>query len=182
MLAIVAPMTIAIKSIQSSQFALEQNTATFLAQEALSVVEYVRNADALDYREGPDASPDSWDLIPVVFADCYGTNGCNFDVDNLMDDVAISSKITVKECDTDAVCTISFNPDAEPSVFNTDGTTGSNGEDTGFVRRVYLQEIDVAGVPVGVIVRVEVKWQSHFLGEDKGVELVTSLYDRYRSF
>ena len=58
MLAIVGPLTIAAKSLQSAQYARQQTTAFFLAQEGITAVNTFRNWYALQAYIG---STDPWD-------------------------------------------------------------------------------------------------------------------------
>src|SRR3989344_2986288 len=72
--AIVGPMTIASQSIKAAQFAREELTAVFLAQEGIELVLERRDNDALNV---PDTTWDWYDM--TLPAGCKLNSGCGLD-------------------------------------------------------------------------------------------------------
>lgn len=169
MMAIVAPMTIAVKSIQSSRYTLEQNTATFLAQEALSVVEMTRNHFALQSIHNNNNS--HWDWTGGL-DDCRDNTGCAFDVRDPYS--LFESGNNVIDCDTDGEnCRLYYDETWNRSNFRVTG--GSAGESSPFIRRVFVDNISDRELTV----RVEVEWDSGFLGQEQRVSITSSYFNLY---
>jgi Tfp pilus assembly protein PilV len=85
MLSIVGPLTIAMKSLQSAQYARQQNTAFFLAQEGITIINTVRNNAALAVYTGATNDSWQWPQSSGVWA-CHFEPGCNIDFrDSLLD-------------------------------------------------------------------------------------------------
>jgi len=120
LIAIVGPMTIASQGIKSSRFALEQNTAFFLAQEGIEAMFVLRNNYGLeDINDGLEASdPDtSWNWLGDIFngtGDPCASNqlnspgdSCDFGVDFSATDFITN----VYDCNTnpDTDCRLYFN-------------------------------------------------------------------------
>jgi prepilin-type N-terminal cleavage/methylation domain-containing protein len=87
LIATVGPLTIAAKGIQTAQFAREQATATFLAQEGVEAVVALRNSSIIQALDDGDLST-SWDWqtgtpgIDRCFPARGISNGCNMDFNN----------------------------------------------------------------------------------------------------
>jgi len=75
MIAIIGPITIAVQGIKSSAFTLQQNTASFLAQEGLEAVFSLRNDYALQELDG--TVTDGW-LAFRQHLDKSGSGPCVF--------------------------------------------------------------------------------------------------------
>jgi len=174
MMAIVAPMTIAIKSIQSSQYTLEQNTAIFLAQEGISIIEALRNHYALASFD--DISVDPWEWTTNL-SDCDSQFGCNFDASDPLN-IAVGSPDTVACSEEGTNCVLYY--DGESSVRSAYRTDNSSGVDSGFTRRVFFEGYDVNADVLNVL--VEVEWDSHFLGKVQRVSIRSSFYNLYGGF
>lgn len=174
MMAIVAPMTIAIKSIQSSQYTLEQNTAIFLAQEGISIIEALRNHYAL--ASFADSSVDPWEWTTNL-SDCDSQFGCNFDASDPLN-IAVGSPDTVACSEEGANCILYY--DGESSVRSAYSTDDASGVDSGFTRRVFFEGYDVNADVLNVL--VEVEWDSHFLGKVQSVSIRSSFYNLYGGF
>ncbi len=191
MMAIVAPMTVAVKSIQSSRYTLEQDTAIFLAQEPISILEMIRNHHALvGVKAAIDGTPDpglfwDWtDIDAISGGECKTvTDGCNFDVSDLSDftdDDLITLNDGITRCDNDGKCTLYFvdGADIHRSPY---GLKSSAGYETPFDRRVYLDLIDHDDEPDELQVRVDVKWQSNFLGDERVISISSSIFNMYEA-
>lgn len=74
--AIVGPITIASKGLQSARYAREQNTAFFLAQEGLETIVRFRNNGVLAHYADPSAV-DIWDWTQIITdAGCTNSVPC----------------------------------------------------------------------------------------------------------
>lgn len=75
LIAIVGPMTIAARSLQTAIFAREQTAAFYLAQEGIELTLQYREQEALNEIFG-SGDGDYWDWRPNV---CTNTIACSFD-------------------------------------------------------------------------------------------------------
>lgn len=181
LIAIVGPMTIAAQGIKSSQFALEQNTAFFLAQEGIEAIFAIRNNYAVDdVDNGFEDTPSnniSWDWLTNEFGSSNpcppaffsGTVECKFGVDFSSPDVA--SSITTNECvgASPANCKLYMNELAPPAVYALTGPLESP-----YTRVITMRVIS----PQSVEVKSTVTWESHvFGGAVQTVQLTTYLFD-----
>lgn len=180
LLAIVGPMTIASKGLQSAQFAKEQNRALFLAQEGVEMVIYARNSDEgglqriKDYIDGQSSS--AWDWYDNgAYADCvpntandYSSGGCGLHF-------TTHNAFSIKDCDDSTnACKIYF---SEAPNSRNKYSHSSGGEETPFVRRVFVEQV-AAGESVKV--RSVVTWQSQVFGSiTRPVVVETYLYNIY---
>ena len=165
MLAIVGPMTITVKSIQSAQYAHQQNTAIFLAQEGISFVSAVRDDAALAYFNGLITDPWEW-VDDSAYGDCFSSDGCNID---------FSDTTNVVGCGSDGEsCRLYFD------VTRTDAARyhidGAEGTESPFIRRIILTDDGDE-----VQVRVQVEWDSVlFGGETQEAVVTTSFFNAYK--
>lgn len=168
MTAIVAPMTVAVKSLQSSQYSMEQNTAMFLAQEAISLLEMLRNHQAL--QEFDSGSENFWEWTDAL-DNCRGADGCNFDA---RDPYSLANGSTIVACSGSGEnCRLHYDEDWGRSVYRVD----NSGDPTQFIRKVVVLDVTDAEVRV----RVDVEWESNFLGQEQRASLHTSIYNLYAS-
>lgn len=63
--AIVGPMTLTTKSLAAAQYARDQITAFYLAQEALEAVRSIRDGNILQIAQGTSGLPDTFEGIPL---------------------------------------------------------------------------------------------------------------------
>ncbi len=63
-IAVVAPMTLAAKSLSSAYYARDQITAFYLAQEAIEALRSIRDQQILIIAQNPSGAPDIFGLIP----------------------------------------------------------------------------------------------------------------------
>lgn len=174
MLAIVAPMTIAMKSIQSSRYTLEQNTAIFLAQETVSAFEVNRNTDALRVFDGEEGSFWSMSNHP-----CTSTYGCNFDVEYI-EDVLDNPNLVTACTETGDNCRLYYNEAWGRAKYRVKDIDG--GEESPYTRQVFIEfnDLDSDGLNDELRVRSEVSWDSNFVGQVQSVSVNTTFYDLYR--
>lgn len=153
-LAIVGPMTIASRGLQSAFFAKEQFIAVSLNQEAIEFIRKIRDENALNNN--------SW--LTGIPASCTGQSGCGIDI---RDDSFINCAIT-------AACRLSYDNNA---LLGNRGfytyTTGVSTQLTQFTRVIHLF---VNGDEA--IVRSTVSWQSSlFLKTVTAQSLIFNQFD-----
>jgi Tfp pilus assembly protein PilV len=164
MLSIVGPITIAAKSLQSAQYARQQNTAFFLAQEGITAANALRNDNAL--QSFLDSTADAWEWVSQPeLAPCFETAGCNIDFrdDTLFDNVV--------SCSTASNCTLQFSTTTNRAAFQ-----HQSGDPSPYTRVITFEFAN----PEEVIVRSTVSWTSIILGGSQEVELTTSLFNLYK--
>ena len=167
MFAIVGPMTIAVKSSQSAQYAREQNTAFFLAQEGISIINAIRNDNALAVYKS--TATDSWAWIDTPsLAPCKNSYGCTIDA---VDGTFLNN---VTSCENPTNCTLSYVETAVRGVYRVDSDGGT--PETPFRRIITLQEI----TPDEVLVTSKVEWRARVLGGDQTITLSTSLFNAFK--
>lgn len=161
LLVVIGPMTIAQKGIQNAQYANEQFTAVFLAQEAIEAMRQLRDDMALDAYHG-DATVDTLDWSP----NC--TNGCIY---NSRNHTNLFSSCTGGTC----------------SKLYVDSNSGEYSHDSSdpqspFSRIVTLDTTQAAATG-GVKVTVDVSWNGRiFNNTTRHVILQTYIYDHYARY
>ena len=164
MFAIVGPMTIAVKSSQSAQYARQQNTAFFLAQEGISLVNTIRNDSALAKTVGSATDAWAWTTNSAL-APCFASYGCNIDFSG----ATLFSNVT--SCLNTNNCTLLFNESAGRVVYQTTSGVPSP------YRRVIIFQTATADE---VIVTSRVEWDTKLLGGTQTVTLSTSLFNIFK--
>jgi Tfp pilus assembly protein PilV len=184
MIAIVGPLTIAAKSLQTAQYARQQTTAFFLAQEGITAVNAIRNEYALRaYNDGGVTNPWAWasgvttPAASTLVADCFSNVGCDID---FIDDTLMDNDVACTGSGSANLCTIKLR----------DATGGSNPNVTAlythqsfavqittpYTRIIKLTRIGTTEVQVVV----EVSWDTTYLGGTRqNVTLRTSLFNIY---
>lgn len=172
MIAIVGPLTIAAKSIQSTQYARQQITAFFLAQEGINAVQVLRNSAALAaFKVGDPSATWDWTQPGQVYDDCFtdrNPNGCNLDfADETIADSAV-------DCSTPSNCAMALDSDA-----------GSRGPlyETGIAGGIYTRVIKLSPTsnPDEIMITSQVEWVSRlFGGTTESVVLQSSVLNVYK--
>lgn len=183
LIATVGPMAIATQGLKSSQFALEQNTAYFLAQEGIEAVFAIRNNYALaDIDNGLGTSDDiSWDwviengeLLNKNDDPCHpgfrlNNNGASCDLGVQVNGGAYN-QVDLINCNGSRAenCNLKLNQSADRAMYNHD-----DGEDTKFSRVVTItRETDYS-----IKVESKVTWLSNVFKSEQSVVETTYLYD-----
>lgn len=173
MLSIVGPITIAAKSLQSAQYARQQNTAFFLAQEGISAINAIRNDAALSFYNNPVTNPNPWIWAtnpPATWSPCFNVNiGCNID---FRDATPIDNVVS---CATLANCTLRFDESQNRAVY----TLAGSGVLSPYRRIITLQR-SPTNLLNEVLVTSRVEWTSGLLGGTQVVTLSTSLFNVYK--
>ncbi|MEX0917628.1 MAG: type II secretion system protein [Candidatus Paceibacterota bacterium] len=161
LIGLVGPLTIAATGLKNATFAKEQNTAFFLAQEAIEGAIYLREQGGLQNLANDAVDPWAWvDSLPN---ECFtGTSGtpCRYNV----------STRTFTVCDPVSECALNLHSTGVARYLHDAG-----GEATPFTRRVYFMEQNAFTLTV----TVKVDWQSNTFGSDKELTLgtyVTNIY------
>lgn len=160
LVAIVAPMTIAQRGLQSSFFAHERVMATYLAGEAVEVVRALRDTEML-------AGEADW--MEALPSECLSTNeeGCDFDV---ADEQFV-------DCAAADACILRFDASVSstsPSayLYHHDTTAGSPSI---YTRQIWVEEIEAE---VEAEVRVVVSWTSGLFSSGvRTVEVTDRLFN-----
>lgn len=182
MLAIVGPLTIAAKSIQTAQYARQQTTAFFLAQEGITIMNIIRNEYALQAYNSAGPTPDSWawtiypaapaNTVTTLARSCFQAAGCGID---LRDRIFMDNDVVCTPAVTNP-CTIKLRPANTNTTVTSLYTHLNGGAATPYTRIIRL-------TPQGaseVLVSVEVRWNTTYLGgTTQSVVLQTSLFDIY---
>jgi len=162
LLAISAPLSIAEKGLASAEAARSEITAFYLAQEAL---EFVRNA-----RDSSVIAGDGWlDALQACIRDnpADETGGCGIDPSNLGQQIRTCSTPEMNGCIM-MQYTANDNPDScSQSVLC--GVFGHRYPQAGwtatdFVRRVFIDEIEVNGDDDEAKITVKLDWKAGSLG------------------
>lgn len=163
MLSIVGPMTIAAKSMQSAQYARQQNTAFFLAQEGITAANVLRNDGSLDAYLDSDTGSWAW-INETSLQPCFTSTGCDIDFrdDSLLDNVV--------NCGT-ASCELQFNEASNRAVYQ-----HVSGDATPYTRVLVFDFI----TEDEVVVDSTVTWGTTLLGGTQSVTLSTSLFNLYK--
>jgi Tfp pilus assembly protein PilV len=167
MFSIVGPITIAVKSMQSAQYALQQNTAFFLAQEGISAVNTLRNEGAL--RHVLNGQPEwSWANESGWLASCFTSTGCGID---FRDESVLNN---IVDCSANAnACVLRFNDAGTRAKFSYAG----GGVLSPYSRVITLTTLN-GGNEVNVVSTVE--WTSRLFGEPQMVTLTSSVFNIYK--
>ncbi len=148
--AVVAPMSLAAKSLASAYYARDQITAFYLAQEAIESLRSIRDSQILIIAQNPDGAPDIFGLIPH--------NNQPFIVDGRRGDAAGS----IVSCD--GTCP-ALEIDPTKTLYGYPGL----GDDSSAWTPTYFRRT-VHAYPVGgnqdeIRITVEVRWQTGSIQE-----------------
>ncbi|MDE1924815.1 MAG: hypothetical protein KGH79_01385 [Patescibacteria group bacterium] len=166
MTAIAGPLTIASKSLQATLVAKDQDTAFYLAQDAMEYIRFVRDTNKLsggDWLTGAGATvpANAKDLTP-----CEGASGCYFD--------SLGNNPSVITACSGACGPIYYDPTNDYFTYNTTGTTqtiftrtvqiltpvGGNGNEVEAIASTTVSWQDTAGLTRQVQVREDIfNWQ-----------------------
>lgn len=171
LIAIVGPMTIAAQGIKSARFALEQNSAFFLAQEGVEAIFAIRSDAALTEIDG---GADAWTWLDNLDDYC-GTNtlinptdSCSFGIDFEDDDLLGTG---IVDCNSDTENCLLYKEESGNRGVYTHTDNGS----TPIYKRVVTVEITEA---YAAKVTSVVTWESSvFRGQTQSVELTSQLFD-----
>lgn len=162
MLSIVGPITIAAKSMQSAQYARQQTTAFFLAQEGITVANTLRNDAGVTYYWNTTPLPWAWTTTPAL-APCFTSSGCDID----FRDSTLTSNVV--NCSSVANCILKLDTSAARAAYQ--HASGSNSP--------YTRILTFTLVGDEVRVTSRVRWDSTLMGGVEEVELTTSLFNLY---
>lgn len=179
LIAMVGPMTIASQGIKSSRFALEQNTAFFLAQEGVEAMFKLRGDAALAEVAG-GGLPDAWGW----YTDLYGSGEicvgiavgdlCSFGID-FRDDLISNNIVGQCAAGSESNCLLYKNTSGNRAIYTHDSS--GSGDPTEYTRIVSVSS-DVADPAGSVRVEVEVQWESAvFVNTTQSVQVATQLFD-----
>jgi len=184
LIALIGPITISFKSLQSSVYAREQATAQFLAQEGIEMVKAIRNDAYIEavhnLSTDPTALDHAWDWADVPnpkINECFGGSGCNIvvvptDVTKQMLDL-----IDVEKCNPVSKCQLHFDEGNDRARYTMDGSD----PDSPYTRVIKLEPTyDSSSHDIGVIITSTVTWKSSLFATESKVELtgaVSRIYE-----
>lgn len=176
MLAIIGPMTIAARGLQSAFFAKEQLTATYLAQEAVEAMRMYRDQYTMVHLG--TGSDDWYGGIP---ASCKSSSGCDITVSSLSTGGIIS-------CDPVANCQLRYrstaiDPGSTSASWRGMFMHGGTYELSPYTRVIRLSSDTGANGLNEITVDVEVTWQSTLWGGGtRAVHLQSTLFNQYDDY
>ncbi len=167
LVAIVGPMTIAQRGLQSAFFTQERITATYLAQEGVEVMRAIRDEHMLSGNDWMDAMDDTA---------CTENDGCDYDIKALDGGDIGDVESTLIDCgESDDECLLYYNDeeDLEDAVYlyHHDQNDGSPSL---YTRRISIDE-DVSTVESEVTVTVS--WDSGIFQNERSVTLTDRLFN-----
>lgn len=136
-LAVVGPLTIASRGLNTTVLARDQLTAAYLAQEGIEYIRYIKDSNVL--------SGDDW---MTGLDDCLKAEGCQVD--------PWSDTTTIADCSssTDGCQLLRFNTAPEPTYLYSYGVTVYD-IDTSFRRSVFIKPVSL--YEKAIVVNME--WQ-----------------------
>ncbi len=178
LLAIVGPMTIAAKGVQSAYYAKQQATALFLAQEGIEMIVASRNDSLIEAVQAGTDLGDAWDDWSTIamFSRCRTNDGCNFAPvdtgDGTLERLYNEGRFTVVSCSTLSNCRMRYDEGVDRARYNL-----TTGVETEYTRVVKLERDSVND---GILVEVEVSWSARVFGnQTQSVVLTTAVYPIY---
>lgn len=166
--AIVGPMTIAMRGLQSAFYAKEQLTATYLAQEAAELIRMHRDEYAMENR---GTGNDNW--LGSIPAACKVSSGCGVDIRALS---------TFANCATANACVLRYEAGGITSVSRGMYTHSGSSAHSPFTRVVVLTDQGGGSDSDEVLVTVTVSWQSGFISGTRTITLQSRLFNQYDDY
>jgi len=172
LIALVGPMTIAAKGIQSSIFVREQTIATSLAQEGIEAFIAARNDAALQAFGAGNLSSASWAWATngtrsAGVSRCFSTNGCNIEyaTTNPLDNSKACSNATGGGCE------LRFDSSAARARYS------FSGDATPYRRAIRVTSTSPA---TGIEIESTVYWGANlFGGAEQSITLTGAIYNAY---
>ncbi len=171
LVAIVGPMTIVVRSLQTAFYLQEQATAVFLAQEGIEGVVAERNRHVL--RELEAGNTDYWDWASPsgpLLSQCLNAVGCNFDFTN---DDPFGSGSAVS-CSPESDCRMYEDTSSNRVVYSLD----NSGTPSPYTRIIRIT-VDSSG-DTSATVASTVKWNSDIFAAERSVTMYTELYNEFK--
>lgn len=157
LIAIVGPMTMAARGLQSAFYAREQITAALLAEEGVELVRALRDKSALERRN-------NWFTYIPPACGSSNAHGCGIDARNL----------ELFNCaGGGGGCRLKYD---ETGASDRGFYTHDTGEDTLYTRRIWVNEA-AGGREADITVKVS--WRSGLFGSEKTVTLQSRIFDHY---
>ncbi len=163
LLALVGPLVIASKSLQSAQYSQEQTIAIFLAQEGVAAFTAARNDNALEFFD--NAAFDPWAWVSGASLDSCYADGCNIDFGG-NDPMG-----SIQSCSSPSSCDLRLDSSRARSQYNM-----SSGDLTQYRRIIQLSE----SVPGELVIQSTVYWNANlFNNQEQSITLTGAVYDIY---
>lgn len=172
LLALVGPLTVAFKGIQSGLYEREQTTALYLAQEGIEAFVADRNDHEIASLSGGAAY--GWSWLPSACMASTNPNGCNIDYHSNSAAYDPLAAVNVVSCSTLSNCALYFNASSPRGPYVLSATGGAA---TGFTRQLTVSPITGSS---GYYVTATVSWKStSFNQAQQTVSLTRAIYQLY---
>ncbi len=161
--AIIGPMTIASRGLQSAFYARDELAAVYLAQEGIELTRALRDNYSLNNIGSPS---DDWYADPSIPPSCKTGSGCGLD-----------ARGTIKDCSlSPTACQLQYDSTASGVGIYTLASVG--------VPSQYTRVILLSGANANneVTVSVDVFWQSGLFGAPKHVILQSRIFNPYNAY
>lgn len=167
LLALVGPMTIASKGMQSAKYAREQTTAIFLAQEGIEAFTQARNEATL-VAFADDKLSESWDWVTdgTLPGTCLSAVGCNIDFEDA------DSMGRAVRCTTQENCRLYYDETKTRAKYSLD----TDGASTPYQRVIKITEIPGGK---GIEVASTVFWDTSLFTNQQSITLTSALFSLY---
>lgn len=172
LIALVGPITISAKSLQSAYYAQEQVSAQFLAQEGIELIKAIRNDAYIEAIAAGDLSG-AWDwTTDTRLSSCFAGSGCNIVLSSIVAGSPLITIADIQSCSSVANCRLHFDDANQRARFSLD-----SGDAESPYTRVITLEDDATGK--GVIITSTVSWDSHLFKQQQSVQLTGAVYRIY---
>ncbi|PIR44669.1 MAG: hypothetical protein COV10_03540 [Candidatus Vogelbacteria bacterium CG10_big_fil_rev_8_21_14_0_10_51_16] len=158
--AVTGPLTLAAKSLAQSQYARDQITAFYLAQEGLEIIRYHRDTNA----------GSAWRTTGGPVHSCTDANGCDVNVRDL------AAVACVSTCEPLLMSTLPALSGGEDGILYVPGNSGGTGSPTSKYTRT-INVTQQSNNPNEWKIKAEVSWPAGLTGS-RSVVLEESIFDR----
>ena len=169
LIALVAPLTVASKSLQNIYFAQENLVAVMLAQEGVEAVVQLHRDSQLDTIKNGGTS---WDWFTSLDSDCVGAGGAGCAMD-FNDSTSNPVNVSSQSCSVGNTCAIYLDTSDDRAKYSHQSAGGTL---TPFNRAIRVWDIG-NGVYPQVMVESEVTWSTSVFVSDQSVIARTTLFD-----
>ena len=167
LVAIVGPMTIAARGLQSAFFAKDQITAFFLAQEGVELVRAIRDQNALTGQDWLE------DIPPGTCTN--SASGCGLDAQSISTQPPLFYNCNGGSQE----CRLNYDPNSLADNSRRRGLYNyTNGNPSPFTRQIWIREVQ-GGNDKEATVTVIVSWQSGLFAATKTVMVESRIFNHY---
>lgn len=182
LIALVGPLTIAMKSLQTSYFAEEKAAALYFAQEGVEGIVKIRNDAIIQaYVAGSLSANWGW-TTDADMSSCFAVTGCNFDFEGPGATTG-DLRANIQSCNNMENCRLFYDPFGDVPYHLDYGDTSSYADGSPIVRPTkYIRVLHLESLnPQEVLITSTVYWDAKlFQGSDLNqVELHSAVFKLY---